>query len=672
MRAFALNVLRGGVLALAASQTVAAQAQTIDYDAFEQMFGEPVTSSATGKPQRVSDAPVDMVIVTADDIRRSGADTLPEVLRFVSGVDVRQYGQQDSAVGIRGYNTPLNPRVLVLLDGRQVYEDDYGFTVWPLIPVALGAIRQIEIIKGPNAALYGFNAVSGVINIVTYDPLHDKVDTAFVQGGSRSQGYAEAAATAQRPASYGVRLSAEGFRADEFSAQETDPASRPIGDPRSGTVEIDARLQVASDTELDAGASIGSLDSGYYIDTGLYQPFADRANTLQTRLISDTRYGLLTLDLYRNENRSSFTNPAFYSQWRSDVLVAKASDLLKITSRHTVRLAVEYRNDAVSSGLTFSGRTGYDLLAASAMWEWDVAPALSLTNAVRVDGLALRHDGTQFTLPGIGPLFKDSDIVEPSFNSGIVYKVTNRDTLRLGAARAIQLPSLVDFGLTATSPTGAFIVAGQPSLSPSVVTNYEVDYDRTLSRLDATVRVAVFAQHTETSIGAPSGSGYSLLPDGQLLLMARNFGNSDEAGGEATIGGTSRAGIRWSLGYALAAVRDGTLQAQLVEAPSVNYQRQTPTNSVVASLGRSWHRFDADVRAHWQSHLQDFEVIPGTVMEQPTTVPNYVTIDARIGYRVSRTVTVSATAEQLGQRSLTETAGSRIQRRFLAGLRVRF
>ena len=111
------------------------------------MFGEPVTTSATGQPQRASEVPADMEIVTAEQIRRTGADTLPDVLRFVAGIDVRQYGLQDASVGIRGYDTALNPRVLVLLDGRQVYQDDYGLTVWSLIPVALSSIRQIEIIR---------------------------------------------------------------------------------------------------------------------------------------------------------------------------------------------------------------------------------------------------------------------------------------------------------------------------------------------------------------------------------------------------------------------------------------------------------------------------------------------------------------------------------------------
>ena len=133
---------------LIAATAMPASAQSIDRNAFEQMFGEPVTNSATGQPQRASEVPVEMDIVTADDIRRSGADNIPDVLRFVAGLDVRRYGAQDAAVGIRGYNTALNPRVLVLLDGRQVYQDDYGLTIWSLIPVAMGAIRPLRPRKG--------------------------------------------------------------------------------------------------------------------------------------------------------------------------------------------------------------------------------------------------------------------------------------------------------------------------------------------------------------------------------------------------------------------------------------------------------------------------------------------------------------------------------------------
>jgi outer membrane receptor for ferrienterochelin and colicins len=72
--------------------SVRVAAQSVDYGALERLFGEPVTTSAAGWPQKVSAAPANMVIITQDDIRRSGANNIPDVLRFVAGLDVRRYG----------------------------------------------------------------------------------------------------------------------------------------------------------------------------------------------------------------------------------------------------------------------------------------------------------------------------------------------------------------------------------------------------------------------------------------------------------------------------------------------------------------------------------------------------------------------------------------------------
>ncbi len=124
--------------------------QSVDYAGFEQLFDEPVTTSATGKPQRISEVPANMEIITADDIRRSGADNIPDILQFVAGINVRRYGFAAADVGIRGYNETSNPRLLVLLNGQQVYLDDLGRTQWYTLPVTLEEIRQIEIVKGPQ------------------------------------------------------------------------------------------------------------------------------------------------------------------------------------------------------------------------------------------------------------------------------------------------------------------------------------------------------------------------------------------------------------------------------------------------------------------------------------------------------------------------------------------
>src|SRR5690606_296934 len=121
--------------AAALPMPAAVHAQAIDYGALEELFGEPVTMTVTGSPQRQSAVPVSMEIITAAEIGRTGARDLVGVLRHVAGVDFMQTTNDHADVSIRGYNEAFSSRLLVLVNGRQVYADYYGFTPWSTIPV---------------------------------------------------------------------------------------------------------------------------------------------------------------------------------------------------------------------------------------------------------------------------------------------------------------------------------------------------------------------------------------------------------------------------------------------------------------------------------------------------------------------------------------------------------
>ena len=674
------STLRSGAawLGLMLSCASSAHAQSIEYGALEQLFGEPVTMSATGEPQRASDVPANLTIITADEIARSGANTIPDVLRFVAGIDVRSYGVADSAVGIRGDNTALNPRVLVLLDGRQVLHDDYGFTAWQLIPVALGDIRQIEIIKGPNSALYGFDAVSGVINIITYDALDDHVNAARVEGGSLKALDGEAVASVKPTNAVGIRLSATGSRSDEYGAS----GQTPFNQPRSGNVAVDLHARLAPRVDLLLEASVGSLVSAYFADIGYYVRGADQANSLRGRLSGDTGIGLLDLDVYRNENRTAALSPAvdesrtasgpgYEDGWRQDVTVLRIGDMLKLAGSQVVRVELEYRDNVVSSARSFDGHTGYDTFAGSASWSRQLTARLSATAAVRVDRLDLSHGGAQLIIPGEnGGLFRDVTITAPSFNSGLVFKPTSRDTLRLLAARAVQLPSLIDFSYVRVG--SGFITAGDPGVQPSDVLNFEIDWDRSLPRLESVLRSAAFIAYTDRTVGSPFGSGAAFLPDGLPLLTARNFNGSRELGGELTLKGQDPSGLRWTVGYALALVHDETSAQVLSDASSVAFEDQTPTHAVTLSLGDSWKRFDADLQARWQSRFLDYRLPPGALGLQAVSVPNYLTLDLRLAYRLTHALTVAVVGDQLNQSDLIESSGVRTERRGFASASLRF
>lgn len=121
--------------------------------------------------QPLSDAPAAVYVITHDDIMRSGATTLPEILRLAPNLEVAQLNAFSYAISSRGFNVgnnaSLSNKLLVLVDGRSVYTPLFGGVYWDMQGVPPEDIDHIEVISGPGSTLYGANAMNGVINIIT-------------------------------------------------------------------------------------------------------------------------------------------------------------------------------------------------------------------------------------------------------------------------------------------------------------------------------------------------------------------------------------------------------------------------------------------------------------------------------------------------------------------------
>ena len=125
-------------------------------------------TSVSKKEQKLVTAPAAVFVITQEDIRRSGLSTIPEILRMAPGLDVAQVDNNEWAVSARGFNGQFSNKLLILVDGRSVYQASTSGVYWdeqdaPL----LQDIDRIEVIRGPGAVLWGANAVNGVINIIT-------------------------------------------------------------------------------------------------------------------------------------------------------------------------------------------------------------------------------------------------------------------------------------------------------------------------------------------------------------------------------------------------------------------------------------------------------------------------------------------------------------------------
>ncbi len=657
--------------AMLATGVAAARAQTVDYGALEQLFGEPITTSVTGKPQKASDVPADLVILTQDDIRRSGADNIPDILRFVTGIDVRTYGIADSEVAIRGYNQPLNPRLLVMVNGRQVYLDDYGYVPWSTIPVQLDEIRQIEIVKGPNSALFGFNAASGVINIITVDPIKDNTNALTVRTGTQGLAEGSVVGTAHLSDTAGVRLSAGGFSVRDFASRGVDAfdsVDRPR--PRNGAFNLEGSWQVRPNIQITAEGGVVDSRTGVAEIQGTYLDTRYRIDTMRLGATADTQFGLLAIDLYRNQARNDYTTGLANIDLVNTVYVAKVSDLFKVDADNTVRIGLEYRDNA-GEGQVFGGTIGYRVYSADAMWNWQVQPSVSITNAVRVDHLQLRLNGSTPADTALSTSQYDrSSLTQPSFNSGVVWKVTDYDTLRLTAARGLQAPSLIDYAFQFGAPGAGTIYSGNPTLAPTEVWNFELGYDRAVSIIGSTVRTAVFFQRNNNLLAAAPSVPFGMQAGNYLTSQSSNIGSSDEIGFEVGIKGKSASGWRWNASYSFASITDN-LVAGFTATPNLDYRRGTPQHTVILGGGYSVGKWEFDAQGRWQSTFQDFKASPYSGFDA-VQVPNYISLNARAGYRVTENLTLSGTAQQFNVSRLTESAGPPVERRLILAATAHF
>src|SRR5579863_4835071 len=185
-----LPVVRAGAL-LALSLTLAnpAPAQTstpgdLTELSLEDLMNVQVTS-VSKREQTLSKAGAGIYVINQEDIRRSGAANIPDLLRMVPGIHVAQINSHTWAISIRGFTDKYGDKVLVMIDGRSVYSPLSSGVDWDQQDVPLEDIDRIEVIRGPGGTVWGANAVNGVINIITKSSRHTKGGQVTTGGGSQ-------------------------------------------------------------------------------------------------------------------------------------------------------------------------------------------------------------------------------------------------------------------------------------------------------------------------------------------------------------------------------------------------------------------------------------------------------------------------------------------------------
>jgi iron complex outermembrane receptor protein len=640
-----------------------AHAQRMDYDALRQAVGEPVTTSVTGKPQRQSETPASTIIITHDEIARSPAKDVPGLLKTYAGIDVNRWTAGQSDVAVRGGVQTYNPRLLVLVNGRQVYLDHYGMTNWNLLGVQLEEIQQIELVRGPAGALFGFNAASGVVNIITNDPLMERKVSAAVETGNHGYGRIAGAVSMPVGDAIGVRLSGGHMREDERRV----PADqfRPLRADDVTRNDVSATIDAALDAQTQVSLTGGFADNRQLelLVTQISSEQRYKTGDVGLHVDRDTPWGSLTGQIYNNWLRARYgigsndpgKTPIAALQTfdlSARTFVAQTSTLVRLGGEDTARIGVEYRDNRLNSGVTFSRVTGYSVVSANAMIDTRLADPLMLNVAGRIDRLQLSQSGT------IAPVVADSaasferTFTTFSFNAGAVFQPVDRQTLRLNGGRAVQAPSLVVFGMNiAAEFVGVplpVIVAGDPSIKPVEVWSAELAYDYKLS--DALeLKTAAFFTRTNNAIAYP-GDDPALevreQPSPFLVARVANVGDFRTYGLDLTAFGVIRDRLTWRANYTYTA----TNEALPGSSPAIKYSflpdEATARHKANLVLGYNRGRWSGSIVGRYTSATHQISTRPDTFLELVDVHPA-LALDAKIGVRLGERISVWAAGENL-------------------------
>ena len=286
--------------------------------------------SASRKSQSLSDVSSAVFVINQEDIRHSGATTIPDLLRMVPGVQVASIDGNSWAVSIRGFNGTFANKLLVMIDGRSVYTPLYGGVFWDVQDTLFDNIERIEVIRGSGSTMWGANAVNGVINIITKNSQDTKGALLTGTTGSHEHATVGARYGATLGDSTNYRLYLKHVdRGDTVSSLPADDSLRVT----RGGFRVDSAPSNSLNLTLQGDAYGGTVGNSATV-TSLSQPAG------QTLVQPTDLFGaniLSRFDFLQSE-ASKFSLQVYYDRTeRKRVLIKEDRDTVDLDLQHTLR-----------------------------------------------------------------------------------------------------------------------------------------------------------------------------------------------------------------------------------------------------------------------------------------------------------------------------------------------
>jgi iron complex outermembrane recepter protein len=606
----------------------------------EELMNVEITS-ASRKEQRAADVAGAIYVITQDDIRRSGMTSVPDLLRLVPGVQVAQINASKWAVSIRGFNGLYSNKLLVLVDGRSLYNRLFSGVVWDEQDLMFEDVDRIEIIRGPGAAVWGANAVNGVINIVTRTAADTHGVLARVGGGTFD--------SAQAAVRYGGAAGRLNYRVySQWSGHGSSlsaPAADAHDDWRTTTAGFRGDWSAGPHSLMFEGDATNGRSHALWLDLNGPQA-AVRLGALPEA--TEMNHGSVLARWTRlGQNGDSLQVQGFVDAAHRDEPIGRYRHLTSDLDAQ-YHIAARRGHDVVTGAgyrlmdERFSGLAGYGLVPERSRDR--------LFNVFAQDEIAMADNRVHVTL---GAKVEHDNLagwgVQPT--ARVIWDVVpQRQHLWAATSRALKTPSLEERGVRVEyapamigGPLPVLVsIFGNPNVRTERFRDTEVGY-----RLDvatsATLAVTAFAgRYDDLRTSEPQTPSVIFTPGGLVVLAPVGFDNllsADTRGLEISAQWIPLRTWRLDAGYAA---------FHLTPHPD-------PASQDAAAA-----RFDGDAPGHqWQVHsgysmarrLELDAVFFRVGRLESLRVPSYTRADARVEWKLASALSVVASGQNLFSRA---------------------
>ena len=638
----ALVACLGGLWAVGA--WAAADIRPVDatWMSLEELMGVEV-SSAAKRPQRLADTTTAIYALGRDDIRRSGATNLPELLRQVPGVQVSRIDGSRYAVSIRGFSNRYSGKLLVLLDGRTLYSPLFGGTYWEAQDVMLEDVERVEVIRGSGGTLWGANAVNGVINIISREAKNTQGTFVEAKAGSLESGVA---------LRHGTTLGEDGHMRAYLKLDDHEGLDTPTGQEAH-----DAWRQKRAGFRADLKPSWADRLT---VQGDVYETHAEQSvlylneSTLSSSYVPDTStlsgVNLLARWQHQPAPDRSWHVQAYVDQARVSGLVQKSqTDTLDLEWQNRAPLATDHD---VTWGLGFR----YARLSLDGNFNITMTPSedsLLIYSGFVQDEIRLRDDW-QLTL---GSKLEHNEItgLEVQPNARLLWRATPTDSVWAAISRSVQTPSKAITTVnshiaTQPLPTGAsalVTVRGNPDLTSEVVVSRELGYRGQLApslSLDAALFHNSYEGVVAREFGALSFNPYPVLPvNFSNDLKGTTYGIELSSNWQVAQNWQLKGSYSW-LQMDLKPTSPGR---QLI--PAFGQADSSPQHLIqLHSMHKLGNNLELDALVYFNSQLEF--LTPDGQFE----LGSHTRFDLRLGWRPTRNLEVSLVGRNLLRKSHTE------------------